>query len=116
MGNPISSELKTGTLGELFVQLKLLEYGIQAAPPLKDSGNDLVAVKGEFIKLIQVKTSINKKPSKGKLPEIYHLLALVELVFKDNKINYDKSKIWIIKNNTNEEKELSQHLVNEMFS
>jgi hypothetical protein len=44
MANPISSEMRIGTLGELLVQLRLLQFDVQAAPPLKDSGNDLIAV------------------------------------------------------------------------
>lgn len=43
MGNPLPKALATGTLGELLVQFRLLQFDIQAAPPLKDSGNDLVA-------------------------------------------------------------------------
>jgi hypothetical protein len=57
MGNPISDQLKTGTIGELLVQLRLLQYCVQAAPPIKDSGNDLIAVRGEEFRGIQVKTS-----------------------------------------------------------
>jgi hypothetical protein len=36
--NPISPEIKTGTVGELLVQLRLLQFDVQAAQPLKDSG------------------------------------------------------------------------------
>ena len=62
MGNPLPPTTCVGTIGELFVQLRLLEYGIQAAPPIKDSGNDFVAIKGDVVKFIQVKTSKNKIP------------------------------------------------------
>ena len=62
MANPISQNLVTGTVGELLVQLRLLQYGVQAAPPLKDSGNDLIALKGYEIRTIQVKTSANAPP------------------------------------------------------
>jgi hypothetical protein len=57
MSNPISKKIKIGTIGELLVQLRLLQYGIQAAPPLRDSGNDLVGILGKDIKTIQVKTT-----------------------------------------------------------
>ncbi len=40
--NPISEEIKIGTIGEILVQLRLLQYEVQAAPALKDSGNDLI--------------------------------------------------------------------------
>lgn len=115
MGNPITPQLKTGTLGELFVQIKLFEYGIQAASPIKDSGNDLVAIKEETFKLIQVKTGLNKKPRRGKLPKIYHLLALVELIKKRDKILFDESKIWIVEKNSNKKNELTQNLVNKIW-
>ena len=46
MANPIPKNMKTGTIGELLVQLRLLQYNVQAAPPIKDSGNDLIAIKG----------------------------------------------------------------------
>lgn len=57
MGNTLPKNLSIGTIGELLVQLRLLEFGVQAAPPIKDSGNDLIAIKGEVVKFIQIKTS-----------------------------------------------------------
>jgi hypothetical protein len=56
MSNPISSQIKTGTLGELLVQIRLLQFDVQATPPMKDSGNDLIAVRGETFRGVQVKT------------------------------------------------------------
>ena len=38
MSNPISAAIRIGTLGELLVQLRLLQFEVQAAPPLRDSG------------------------------------------------------------------------------
>ena len=55
--NPLHEDLAKGTLGEIFVQLRLLQYGVQAAPPIKDSGNDLIAIKEGSFKAIQVKTT-----------------------------------------------------------
>jgi len=52
--NSLSDTFLKGTFGELFVQLRLLQYEIQAAQPLKDTGNDLIAIKGEVFKAIQV--------------------------------------------------------------
>ena len=52
MANPISARIKIGTIGELLVQLRLLLYQVQAAHPIKDSGNDLIAVKGEVSRAI----------------------------------------------------------------
>ncbi|MEA2075551.1 MAG: hypothetical protein U9O85_07445 [Euryarchaeota archaeon] len=73
MANPITREIKTGTIGELFVQIMLLQYGVQAAPPLKDTGNDLIAVKGEIFKAIQVKTSTGDRFNLRNLDRIYHI-------------------------------------------
>ena len=89
--------MKTGTVGELLVQLRLLQYAIQAAPPLKDSGNDLIAVKGWVCKAIQVKTSakgvFNLKGLAGKK---YHILALVFLRGDGRDIHLDNSDIYIL--------------------
>ena len=97
MANPISKNLKIGTIGELLVQLRLLQYNIQAAPPIKDSGNDLIAIKKETFKTIQVKTSTKECIKLGKLPELFHLLALVKLNGYDDNILLDRSKIFLFK-------------------
>lgn len=94
--NPISDQIKTGTLGELLVQLRLLQYGVQAAPPIKDSGNDLIAVKGEVFKALQVKTTTTQIYSKANLPDHYHILAVVQLVGEDDQIYLDNSRIFLI--------------------
>lgn len=96
MANPISPNLVTGTIGELLVQLRLLQYGVQAAPPLKDSGNDLVALKGYEVRTIQVKTSANGFPHFQNLPERYHLLALVMLRGHDDTLFLDETQIYLV--------------------
>jgi len=75
--NAISPELVTGTIGELLVQLRLLELGVQAAPPIKDSGNDLIAVRGQAFCAIQVRTTAGVRYSVRKLPRfiIFWLLS-----------------------------------------
>jgi hypothetical protein len=97
MANPIDEKMITGTIGELLVQLRLLQYKIQAAPPIKDSGNDLVALKGRQIRLIQVKTTANgtfpKLPGKKK---IYDLLAIVDLRGHDQILNLENTNIYLI--------------------
>ena len=50
MGNPISNQLTLGTIAELLVQASLLQFDVQAAPPLKDSGNDLIAIRRAAIR------------------------------------------------------------------
>lgn len=94
MGNPLPKTVLIGTLGELLVQLRLLEFGVQAAAPIKDSGNDLIAIKREVVKFIQIKTKLNGRTFSSNLPEIYHLLFLVELeLSKNNGISLDRSNI-----------------------
>jgi hypothetical protein len=94
--NGLSPELETGTLGELLVQLKLLQYGVQAAPPLKDSGNDLIAVRGETFKAIQVKTSRADRIHAGTPNRSYHLLAIVRLVGEERELALSDCEVFLI--------------------
>lgn len=94
--NPITPEVETGTIGELLVQLRLLQYGVQAAPPLIDSGNDLIAIRGEIFRAIQVKTTTTGTYSIKRLPALYHILAVVHLVGDTKNIYLDKSKVFLI--------------------
>lgn len=129
MGNPIPNKMKIGTIGEIFVQLKLLEFEIQAAPPIKDSGNDLIALKERQCKLIQVKTSEGNDIRIRRLPEIYDILALVKLENKKGNISFDSSKIFLLskddidKNKTKtlqfeklKKYELNQEQLNSLFN
>lgn len=97
MANPIDEKMRIGTIGELLVQLRLLQHNIQAAPPIKDSGNDLVALKGRHIRLIQVKTTATstfpKLPGKRK---IFDLLAIVDLRGYDRTLKLDDTKIFLV--------------------
>ena len=117
MGNRLPDNMVLGTLGEVFSQLRLLELGIQAAPPIKDSGNDLIAIKGEVVKYIQVKTSATKIERVNNLPGIYHLVFLVEFESDESGIKYDDSKIWVINKDesVSEKKELTQELVDSIW-
>jgi len=97
MANPISKELKIGTIGELLVQIRLLQLGIQASAPLKDSGNDLVALKGFFVQTIQVKTtSVGDLPSWPDHDKQYHLLAVVKLSGFDTTLELDQTEIYLL--------------------
>ncbi|WP_426270491.1 hypothetical protein ACN9MB_01260 [Dyella kyungheensis] len=92
--NPIFSTIRIGTIGELLVQLRLLEHGVQAAPPLKDSGNDLIAVNGVEFRSVSVKTTETgtyEKPA----DRLYHVLAVVKLV-TENGVALDRSSIWLM--------------------
>lgn len=96
MGNRISEQIRIGTVGELLVQLRLLQYGVQAAAPLKDSGNDLIAVRGEAFRGIQVKTTATDQLAWGNLPEHFHILALVSLVGEGDRIALDASSVFLV--------------------
>src|SRR5207247_3941257 len=96
MANPISAAIKTGTVGELLVQLRLLQYDIQAAPPIKDSGNDLVALHGFVVRTIQVKTTTDEIPAWPPEVRLYHLLAIVRLAGENEDLWLDKSEIYLV--------------------
>jgi hypothetical protein len=95
VANHISNSMAKGTIGELLVQLRLLQYGVQAAAPIKDSGNDLIALKGYAVKTIQVKTCTERFGSLD-LPERYHLVALVKLHGHDNELQLDQTKVYLV--------------------
>ena len=80
--NNLPQLIEKGAYGEILVQLRFLEYGVQPAPPNKDTGNDLIAVRQESFRAIQVKTTTVEFPikfTKADLPELYHILAIVVL-------------------------------------
>ncbi len=117
MGNQITDKVKEGTIGEILVQLRLLEFDVQAAPPIKDSGNDLIAIKSEVVKFIQVKTTKNNNWNLKNLPPIYHLIFLVKLESEGGKILFDKSKIYFISKgqSINEKKLLTEDSIREIW-
>ena len=105
--NPITERLKKGTFGELLVQLKFLQYNVQAAPPLKDSGNDLIAIRGESFRAVQVKTrTINEgedRISVGNMPEFYHILAIVVMDPGAGKwqLSLDRCRVFLLESSEN---------------
>ena len=96
MANPLPPPLATGTLGEILVQLRLLQFGVQAAPPIKDTGNDLVAFLGRTVRTLQVKTSANRVSRDRRLPQHYDVLALVLLDSADGVVALDASRVFLI--------------------
>ena len=96
--NETPKPLLAGTYGELLVQLRLLQHGVQTAPPIKDTGNDLIAIRGGEFRALQVKTKLHSYPVKFDRSKLFfhnvktqrvrhfHLLALVIL---PEKISYD---------------------------
>lgn len=97
--NPISDRVSVGTLGELLVQIRLLQYGVQAAPPIKDSGNDLVAVNGETFRSVSVRTTTGERYNKPPRERLYHVLAVVQLVGYDREIRLDEARIFLLAQN-----------------
>lgn len=98
--NSIPIRIKTGTVGELLVTLRLLQFGVQAAPPIKDSGNDLIALRGRAICAIQVKTSTGGNFNNLNLPELYDLVAFVHLAVENDEYKLDKSTIYLLDQGT----------------
>lgn len=94
--NPISAKLHIGTIGELLVQLRLLECGVQAAAPLKDSGNDLIAIWGDTFRAISVRTTTGERFRKPPTERSYHLLAVVQLIGEDSRLYLDESQVFLI--------------------
>jgi len=77
-------------MGELLAQVYLLAHGVRAAPPIRDSGNDLIACrKGQF-RALQVKTKKNPSFSRRGFPEIYDGVVLV--VLKEDDENFGETK------------------------
>ena len=95
--NELPHTLLTGTFGELLVQIRLFQHSVQAAPPIKDSGNDLIAIRRWTMKAIQVKTTCSPFPMEFKLddlPDRYHILAIVQLpkqIIYDDLIDFELS-------------------------
>lgn len=96
--NPLPSGVSLGTLGELLIQIRLLEYGVQAAPPIKDSGNDLIAIFGDAFKAIQVKAtrSHRRRLHAKRLPDQYHLLAIVQFGSRNLPLRLDRADIFLL--------------------
>ena len=95
--NPLPPKLITGTAGELLVQLRLFQFDVQAAPPLKDSGNDLIAVRGSEFRAVQVKTTGNDDGTwpKDNLDRRFHILALVRLRGQPEGYDLDRCDVYL---------------------
>jgi hypothetical protein len=115
MGNPLPKNVWVGTIGELLSQIRLLEFGVQSAPPIKDSGNDLIAIKGEKALYIQVKTRLSGKEYSRNLPDIYHLLFQVELVHDGTAFLFDDSTITVFNKEGDDLGPLNQELADSLW-
>ena len=93
--NPLFDTTLKGTLGELITQTFLLAHGVQAAPPIKDSGNDLIAVRKHAFRAVQVRTSGDGSIDKSRLDKLYHILAVVHLPFDGTIPLVDKARVFL---------------------
>lgn len=118
MANPLSETVRIGTVGELLSQVRLLELGVQAAPPIKDSGNDLVAILGRQVRFVQIKTKLRGRTYSRDLPDIYDLLFCVDLKFneRENGFLFDASTITVYNNQGEKLGLLTLELVNQIWS
>lgn len=94
--NQVTEKILRGTLGELLVQIRLLQHGVQAAPPIKDSGNDPIAVNGREFRAVSVRTTTTGTYSKPEAGRLYHVLAVVYLVGDDREVSLDDSQLFLI--------------------
>ena len=97
--NALYATTKQGTIGELIVQLRFLEFDVQAAPPIKDSGNDLIAIKGATFRAIQVRCSVSGRISKPKKKVSYHILAVVKLPKENGRFVTSKAEVYLFSQN-----------------
>lgn len=94
--NPLPPNLHLGTIGELLVQIRLLEFDVQAAPPLKDTGNDLIAIRSRIVWAIQVKATEGDRYVLPEEETEYHALAAVRIVRDGQQVVLDESEVFII--------------------
>jgi hypothetical protein len=99
--NPLSDNLVTRTVGELLVQLRLLQCEVQAVSTHKDSGNDLLATRDEAFRALQVKATrcrdghINFDYADA-IGKKFDILALVFLAGEADRLDLDQSEIYLL--------------------
>jgi hypothetical protein len=106
--NKISQDIQIGELGELLVQARLLQYGVQTAPSTAESGNDLIATKDQSSRAVQVKTRTTDSFALGPLPWQYDILALVKLVGDGQEVHLDDSSVFLIPKKIVESREINR--------
>lgn len=93
--NPLYATTKQGTIGELLVQLRLLEHDVQAAAPIKDSGNDLIAIRGKVFRAIQVRSTTIEAIDKPDVGVLYDILAVVQLSVANGRLVTRDAQIYL---------------------
>lgn len=99
--NPLSANLLTGTVGELIVQLRLLQFDVQSVSTHKDTGNDLLATKDEAFRAVQIKTT---RSAEGQIAfnraemmaRKFHILALVFLAGEADRLDVDQCDVYVL--------------------
>lgn len=94
--NPIGPRMSTGVAGELLVQIRLLQYKVQAAPPVEDTGNDLIAVNGNQALALSVRTTTTGRFRKPDRRRSYHALAVVHMQRQGQDLHLDQTEIYLI--------------------
>jgi hypothetical protein len=95
--NPLPFKMTSGAFGELFVQFRLLQFDVQAAAPLEDSGNDLIAVRGEVFRAISVRATTGETFNKPKAERLYHVLAVVRFQKSEvGEVLLDKTELFLV--------------------
>jgi hypothetical protein len=94
--NPITPKLTSGTFGELYAQFRLLQFGVQAAAPLKDSGNDLIAARGRSLRAISVWSPTGNPFNKPPKKRLYDILAVVAFSVADGNLSLDASQLFLV--------------------
>ena len=94
--NPLPFKLNTGTFGELFTQFRLLQFDVQAAAPLKDTGNDLIAVRGEVFRAISVRATTGRTFNKPNPQRLYHILAVVKFEKSEDGVVLDQTDLFLV--------------------
>jgi hypothetical protein len=94
--NPINQRMSIGVAGELLLQIRLLQYKVQAAYPLEDTGNDLIAVNGSEFRAVSVRTTTTGRFNKPEHERVYHVLAVVHIRGTNNDLFLDNSDIYLI--------------------
>ena len=95
--NPLTEILTKGTFGELLVQLRLLQFGVQAVPLINNNGIDLIAIWENEIRAIRVITITEFPENVSKLPDPYRILAVVLLdpMKSGTELSLDRCKVFL---------------------
>lgn len=81
--------------GVMLLQIRLLQFGVRAAPPLPGSTADLIAIKGDVVRTIQVQARAGLFDLRN-LPEWFHFVAFVRVRVDKSAYALDQSEIYLV--------------------